>query len=202
LSSVSCQIEGCSELCHACQLGLHVRLPFRVSTSHACSKFDLIHCDLWTFQLSVFLFIDILWLYLMIALTTCGLLLCAVNLTHSARLAHFVAYASTQFGAHVKAVQCDNRKEFDILINLLSFLSHIHLRSFLYMHSIGCNGPWIMNTAISWFSLVVQGMSVWCCMGFLSPILFFLVYWVFEKKFCQQNIIARRMSLSFIVGKE
>jgi hypothetical protein len=27
-SSVSCPIQDCSELCHACQLGRHVRLPF------------------------------------------------------------------------------------------------------------------------------------------------------------------------------
>jgi histone deacetylase 1/2 len=35
-------------LCHACQLGRHVRLPFTSSTSRASQNFDLIHCDLWT----------------------------------------------------------------------------------------------------------------------------------------------------------
>ena len=30
------------------QLGRHVPLPFHVSISCASSKFDLIHCDLWT----------------------------------------------------------------------------------------------------------------------------------------------------------
>jgi hypothetical protein len=34
-------------LCHACQLGHHVRLPFAQSTSRASKNFDLIHCDLW-----------------------------------------------------------------------------------------------------------------------------------------------------------
>jgi hypothetical protein len=36
------------ELCHACQLGRHTRLPF--SSSSTCTKqpFDIIHCDLWT----------------------------------------------------------------------------------------------------------------------------------------------------------
>ena len=47
-SSISCQIEDCSDLCHACQLERHVRLPFHASVSRASSKFDLIHCDLWT----------------------------------------------------------------------------------------------------------------------------------------------------------
>src|SRR6185436_12770556 len=30
-------------LCHACQFGRHVRLPF--SSSHATHTFDLVHCD-------------------------------------------------------------------------------------------------------------------------------------------------------------
>ena len=47
-SSTSRHISDCSDLCHACQLGRHVRLPFHSSTSHVSSKFDLIHCDLWT----------------------------------------------------------------------------------------------------------------------------------------------------------
>jgi hypothetical protein len=47
-SSVSCQIEDCSDLCHACHLGHHVRLPFHASTSHASNMLNLIHCDLWT----------------------------------------------------------------------------------------------------------------------------------------------------------
>ena len=35
-------------LCHACQLGRHVRLPFSVSTTRTKRPFELIHCDLWT----------------------------------------------------------------------------------------------------------------------------------------------------------
>ena len=37
-----------STLCHACQLGHHVRLPFQLSSSRASNNFDIIHCDLWT----------------------------------------------------------------------------------------------------------------------------------------------------------
>jgi hypothetical protein len=35
-------------LCHACQLGRHVRLPFPSSSSRAIQPFALVHCDLWT----------------------------------------------------------------------------------------------------------------------------------------------------------
>jgi hypothetical protein len=35
-------------LCHACQLGRHVRLPFPSSSTQVLQPFDLIHCDLWT----------------------------------------------------------------------------------------------------------------------------------------------------------
>jgi hypothetical protein len=35
-------------LCHTCQLGKHVRLPFSHSTSVTNAPFDLLHCDVWT----------------------------------------------------------------------------------------------------------------------------------------------------------
>src|SRR6185503_7897976 len=44
-TGVPCTRAPAEHLCHACQLGRHVRLPFSVSSSHA---FDLIHCDMWT----------------------------------------------------------------------------------------------------------------------------------------------------------
>jgi hypothetical protein len=47
-SSVTFNLEDCSTLCHACQLGRHVRLPFHASHSRAPNKFDLIQCDMWT----------------------------------------------------------------------------------------------------------------------------------------------------------
>jgi hypothetical protein len=34
------------DLCHACQLGRYIRIPFVSSTSCADNNFDLIHCDL------------------------------------------------------------------------------------------------------------------------------------------------------------
>jgi hypothetical protein len=46
-SSVVCS-KRTHDLCHACQLGRHTRIPFISSTSHLDNNFDLIHCDLWT----------------------------------------------------------------------------------------------------------------------------------------------------------
>ena len=40
--------KSSSCLCHACQLGKHVRLPFSHSTSVTTAPFDLLHCDVWT----------------------------------------------------------------------------------------------------------------------------------------------------------
>ena len=46
-TDVPCTRAPAEHLCHACQLGRHVRLPFSSSSSHAAYDFDLIHCDLW-----------------------------------------------------------------------------------------------------------------------------------------------------------
>jgi hypothetical protein len=45
---ISCNKDDIDHICHACQLGRHVRLPFSSSSSQATHNFDLIHCDLWT----------------------------------------------------------------------------------------------------------------------------------------------------------
>ena len=37
-----------SSLCHACQLGRHVRLPFYPSQTIHVKPYELLHCDLWT----------------------------------------------------------------------------------------------------------------------------------------------------------
>jgi hypothetical protein len=46
-SSVICS-RRTHDLCHACQLDRHTRIPFVSSVSCADNNFDLIHCDLWT----------------------------------------------------------------------------------------------------------------------------------------------------------
>ncbi|GJX66913.1 ribonuclease H-like domain-containing protein, partial [Tanacetum coccineum] len=52
-SLVSCQFISCNKeksthICHACQLGKHVKLPFHSSDSIVEHCFDIINSDLWT----------------------------------------------------------------------------------------------------------------------------------------------------------
>jgi hypothetical protein len=128
-SIVPCSIEDCSDLCHACQLGRHVRLPFPVSSSRVSNKFDLIHCDLWTSPV-----VSVSgYKYYLVILDDCTHYLWTFPLRLKSdtfsTLAGFIAYASTQFSAPVKAVQCDNGHEFDNSSARVFFLSRgIHLR--------------------------------------------------------------------------
>nr|GEY33238.1 ribonuclease H-like domain-containing protein [Tanacetum cinerariifolium] len=46
--SISCTKEKLPVLCHACQLGKHVKLPFVSSSSSVNSCFDIVHLNLWT----------------------------------------------------------------------------------------------------------------------------------------------------------
>ncbi|GJV95120.1 ribonuclease H-like domain-containing protein [Tanacetum coccineum] len=45
---ISCYKEKSSHICHACQLGKHIKLPFYSSDSIVKHYFDIIHSDLWT----------------------------------------------------------------------------------------------------------------------------------------------------------
>jgi hypothetical protein len=48
LSVIPCNKSVPTTLCHVCQLGHHVWLPFHASTSRATKPFQIIHCDIWT----------------------------------------------------------------------------------------------------------------------------------------------------------
>jgi hypothetical protein len=101
------------DFCHACQLGKHTRLPFCSSLYRAEHPFDLIHLDLWT---SLVVSVSGSKYYLVILddfthyLWTFPLKLKSNTFT---TLSNFFAYVSTQFGRIVKAIQCDNGREFD-----------------------------------------------------------------------------------------
>jgi histone deacetylase 1/2 len=41
------KVSPTPSLCHVCQLGRHVRLPFATSTTSTKRPFELIHCDMW-----------------------------------------------------------------------------------------------------------------------------------------------------------
>jgi len=117
-----------SSLCHACQLGRHVRLPFHMSASRASNNFDLIHCDLWT---SPVLSVSGSKYYLVI-FDDCShyTWMFPLKLKSDAfsTLVSFFSYISTQFSTTVKAVQCDNGQEFDNSSSRTFFLTHgVHL---------------------------------------------------------------------------
>jgi transposase InsO family protein len=122
-SDIPCTQAHDEHLCHACQLGRYVRLPFH-SSSHAAYIFDLVHCDLWT---SPVISISGYKYYLVVV----------DDFSHYSwtfplraksdafpTLLHFFAWVSTQFGLTIKAVQCDNGHEFDNSTTRAFFLSH------------------------------------------------------------------------------
>ncbi|GJS64938.1 ribonuclease H-like domain-containing protein [Tanacetum coccineum] len=45
---IDCNKPKSLTLCHACQIGKHVRLPFSVSNSRVENMFDIVHSDIWT----------------------------------------------------------------------------------------------------------------------------------------------------------
>ncbi|GKC46602.1 ribonuclease H-like domain-containing protein, partial [Tanacetum coccineum] len=47
-TDISYNKEKSSHLCHACQLGKHVRLPFASSESIVTRSFEIVHSDIWT----------------------------------------------------------------------------------------------------------------------------------------------------------
>ncbi|GJY06860.1 ribonuclease H-like domain-containing protein [Tanacetum coccineum] len=52
---ISCNKEKPPVLCHACQLGKHVRLPFVSSSTIVSSCFEIVHSDVWTSPYRVYL---------------------------------------------------------------------------------------------------------------------------------------------------
>jgi hypothetical protein len=86
------------ELCHACQLGKHTRLPFASSTHRAVKPFDLVHLDLWRSPI-----VSVSgYKYYLVILDDCTHYLWAFPLKLKSdtftTLSNFFAYVSTQFG--------------------------------------------------------------------------------------------------------
>ncbi|GJT40964.1 ribonuclease H-like domain-containing protein [Tanacetum coccineum] len=110
---ISCNKEKPPVLCHACQLGKHVRLPFVSSGTVIRSYFDIIHSDVWTSpipSLSGFkyyvLFLDhysqFVWVYPLVNKSDV-----------MSKFVLFCNYVRTQFKCEIKSFQCDHGGEFD-----------------------------------------------------------------------------------------
>nr|GEW59397.1 ribonuclease H-like domain-containing protein [Tanacetum cinerariifolium] len=110
---ISCNKAKSTHVCHACQHGKHVKLPFHSLNSTVKRCFDIIHSDLWTspivsssgFKYYV-LFLDhfshYVWIY---------------PLKHKSNMfdkfVHFRNYVKKQFQCEIKSFQCDHGGEFD-----------------------------------------------------------------------------------------
>jgi hypothetical protein len=91
----------------------HHRLPFASSTHRAKKPFDLVHLDLWTSPI-----VSVSgYKYYLVILDDCIHYLWTFPLKLKSDtftiLSNFFAYVSTQFGCTMKAIQCDNGREFD-----------------------------------------------------------------------------------------
>jgi hypothetical protein len=122
--AITCNKSDSDHLCHACQLGCHVRLPFPTSSSRATNNFDLIHCDLWTSPIPSISGYK----YYLVILDDCSHFLWTFPLRLKSEtfstLTHFFAYVSTQFGVTIKSIQCDNGREFDNSSSRTFFATH------------------------------------------------------------------------------
>nr|GEX56333.1 ribonuclease H-like domain-containing protein [Tanacetum cinerariifolium] len=111
--SISCNKEKFLVLCHACQLGKHVKLSFVSSSSFVTSCFDIVHSDLWTspipslsgFQYYV-LFLDhysqYVWVYSLMN-----------KYDVLSKFMLFRNYVRTRFKCEIKSFQCDHGGELD-----------------------------------------------------------------------------------------
>jgi hypothetical protein len=112
LSFINCTSNK-HDFCHVCQLEKHIRLHFSIFSNHADKTFNLMHLDLW---ISPVVSVSGSKYYLVIVndfthyLWTFPLKLKSDTIT---TLSNSFAYVHTQFGSIVKAIQSDNRCEFD-----------------------------------------------------------------------------------------
>jgi hypothetical protein len=103
-ATIPCTRSHDEHLCHACQLGCHVRLPFSSSSLHATHAFDLVHCDLWTSPITSMPGYK----YYLVVLDDFSHYVWTFPLRAKSEafpaLRHFFAWVSTQFGLTIKAV--------------------------------------------------------------------------------------------------
>ncbi|GJT68983.1 ribonuclease H-like domain-containing protein [Tanacetum coccineum] len=128
---ISCNKSKSSALCHACQLGKHVKLPFYSSESSAKSIFEIIHSDIRTSPIPSESKIK----YYAILLDHFSHFVWVYPLHKKSDLfdncVAFRAYVNKQFNVDIKALQCDHSKSermlrtVNNLIRTLLFQAHI-----------------------------------------------------------------------------
>lgn len=127
-SSIACN-KVAHTLCHSCQLGKHVRLPFTSSTSRTSVPFELVHCDVWTSPIASISG----YRYYLVIIDDFTHFCWTYPLTSKSEvrdhLVAFCSYTVTQFSLPVKSIQADNGTEF-VNRALQSFLTAkgMHLR--------------------------------------------------------------------------
>ncbi|GJV48892.1 ribonuclease H-like domain-containing protein [Tanacetum coccineum] len=110
---ISCHKSKLPALCHAYQLGKHVKLSFSSSKSSVKSVFQIIHLDIWTSPIpsesrikyyAIFLdyFSHFVWVYHLHKKSDLFDIFVA-----------FCAYVNKQFNVDIKALQCDYGIEYD-----------------------------------------------------------------------------------------
>nr|GEV82159.1 ribonuclease H-like domain-containing protein [Tanacetum cinerariifolium] len=128
--SISCNKEKLPVLCHAYQLGKHVKLSFVSSSSSVTLCFNIVHLDLWNspvlslsgfqyYVLFLYHYSQYVWVYLL--------------MNKSDVLSKFMLfrnYVRTQFKCEIKSFQCGHGGEFD---------NHAFHKLFHY------NGEWDRN---------------------------------------------------------
>jgi hypothetical protein len=122
-SAITCPQGRDDSLCHVCQLGWHVRLPFPSSSTRAIQPFDLVHYDLWTSPIPSVSGCK----YYLIILNDCTHYSWTFPLRQKSdtfpTLSHVFSFVSTQFGRTIQRVPCDNGRQFDNSTRTF-FLSH------------------------------------------------------------------------------
>ncbi|GKB62530.1 ribonuclease H-like domain-containing protein [Tanacetum coccineum] len=110
---ILCNKEKPLVLCHACQLGKHVTLPFVSSDIVISSCFDIIHSDVWTSPISSLLSFK----YYVLVLDHYSQFVRVYPLVNKSdvisKFVLFRNYVRTQFKYEIKLFQCDHGGEFD-----------------------------------------------------------------------------------------
>jgi hypothetical protein len=130
-STIACN-KLSHDICHACQLGKHVRLLFTLSTLSSMHPFELIHYDVWTspiisnscFSYYLVLFDDythFCWTFPLKQKSDVGV-----------TLVTFHAYVHMQLGIPIKTLQVDNGTKF-VNHNLSTFLSNNDIITLVYL---------------------------------------------------------------------